>query len=158
MAQMRLLSIVVLIAVSILVVGAELCFAEFGNATLVGRITFHGAIPPPLQHKVNQDSEVCGKTVTVQPLIVHQSTDGLRDAVVSIEGIKEPGLRTVDKMVIVTNKDCAFKPRIQAVTVGQMLDLRNDDLVLHNTHIRKKTNFIKCCSGGRWKRYYSTCQ
>ena len=54
--------------------------------------------------------------------------------------------------VILTNKDCAFKPRVDTITVGQTLILRNDDPMLHNTHIRNgKRTFVNVAQvvGGR---------
>ena len=65
----------------------QISVAEQGGAILVGRITFNGEVPPSRIMKVIRDWEFCGATVTVQPLTVHQSSHGVQNAVVSIEGM-----------------------------------------------------------------------
>jgi hypothetical protein len=62
------------------------------------------------------------------------SGGALRSAVVFIENIdrgKAPDLARVPQ---IDNRGCQFVPRVQALTVGQTLEIVNSDPILHNTH------------------------
>ncbi len=150
--RMRCFTATVSLSCVLIAANAVVCLAEPPGSTVTGRVMFHGAVPPPQQLDVKRDPEICGTTVSVQPLVVDGSSRGLRDAVVSIEGPKKPDLHGADGMVFLTNKDCAFQPRIGTIAVGKVLELRNDDPMLHNTHIRMgKRTFVNVAQvvGGR---------
>ena len=36
----------------------------------------------------------------------------------------------------ITNRNCAFVPQVGATTLGSVLEVRSEDPILHNTHIR----------------------
>ena len=112
--------------------------AAQGDAILVGHITFNGEIPPPHVIEVNRDWEFCGDTVTIQPLIVDRSSHGVQNAVVSVEGMQAQriGKNNPPPDLTITNRHCAFIPRISATRLGAALDIRSEDLVLHNTQLR----------------------
>ncbi len=140
---MRLLSTAVIIVSSIMAFWVSPSFGDSVGSTIVGRVTFHGSIPPAQQLNVNKDHDICGLTVTVQPLIVDESTHGVRDVVINVEGIESPTVERDSGVEDLTNKGCAFIPRIGVVRVGQILNLRNEDPMLHNTHIRMgKRTFV----------------
>lgn len=108
------------------------------GASVVGLVTFQGTVPLPLKVAVTRDREFCGATVTVQPLFVGGPLSGLRNAVVSLERLDvHQAPEAPQKVVIpITNLGCAFTPHVRAVTVGSVLEIRNEDPILHNTHIR----------------------
>ena len=59
---------------------------------------------------------------------------GVRYAVVMIEGITK-GKAIPKENVVVDNKKCAFHPHAQVGVEGQTLVVRNNDPMLHNTHM-----------------------
>lgn len=105
------------------------------GAILVGRVVFRGTVPAPEVVTVTRDPKICGGTRTIQPLVVHPSTGGLQDAVVSIEGGHTFPHTDTTATIAITNTHCAFSPHVETVRVGSALDVRNDDPVLHNTHL-----------------------
>lgn len=116
----------------------QISLADPGGAILVGHITFNGEIPPPRVIRVNRDWEFCGDTITVQPVTVHSSSHGVPNAVVSVEGVQGQHIdeSKPPTVITLTNRNCAFIPRVSATTLGSVLEVRSEDPILHNTHIR----------------------
>ena len=116
----------------------QLSLADQGGATLVGRITFTGDIPPPRVMRVNRDREFCGNTITIQPVTVQRSSHGVASAIVSVEGVQRQPIdeKKPPTIMTITNRHCAFIPRVSATSLGSILEVRSEDPVLHNTHIR----------------------
>ena len=84
---------------------------------------------------VTRDSAFCGATTAIHTVTVNAKTRGLQGAVVSIDGDTVPMADSPRRPLVLTNTHCAFSPRIVAGEVGQQLEIRNDDPVMHNTHI-----------------------
>lgn len=85
---------------------------------------------PPLQ--VTKSKEVC-KDVPNENLIIgpHQ---GLRNAVVTLEGITRGKAVEKEAQHELDNVKCRFVPRVQAASVGQFVVLKNSDPILHTAH------------------------
>ena len=109
--------------------------AESPTSTLVGRITYAGPIKSGQVVAVTRDSSFCGATTAIHTVTVNAKTRGLQGAVVSIDGDTVPMADSPRRPLVLTNTHCAFSPRIVAGEVGQQLEIRNDDPVMHNTHI-----------------------
>ncbi|MEC4674815.1 MAG: carboxypeptidase regulatory-like domain-containing protein [Nitrospirota bacterium] len=122
------------------------------RGTLKGRVIFLGAVSPAKKLVVKRDPNICGKTITYQPLLVDEASRGMRYVVLSLEGIDYPRPQDSEEMVTFANKDCSFQPRVQGAMLGQLLQLINKDPMLHNTHIRlEKRTFVNVAQvvGGR---------
>jgi plastocyanin len=135
-------SMKVSLALSILFVilsGGNSLWAEAPAGSLVGRIVFSGAYPPDQIVEITRDVSVCGKTATTRTTILHRETKGLAGAVVSVDGIPLPMTESLPPPVVIANSHCSFSPRIVAGQVGQQLILRNDDPIMHNTHLTLET-------------------
>jgi hypothetical protein len=101
---------------------------------------------------VTRDPETCGTTQLIQPVKVDASTKGLQGAVVSVEGERGAEGAATPDVALVTNQNCAFANRILATRTGAMLEIRNADPVMHNTHVRvDKRTFLNVAlvAGGR---------
>jgi hypothetical protein len=61
---------------------------------------------------------------------------GLRYAVVTILGVRGGRKPERDTSVVLDNRGCRFEPHVQVAEVGQWLDLRNSDPILHNADAR----------------------
>lgn len=108
--------------------------AQPSGATIVGTVVFQGTVPGPKTIAVTRDPEVCGSTLTVQPLTVEQETHGVQHVVVSLadDGLTgEPGTAVAG----ITNSKCRFQPRISVGQLGGTIEIGNHDPVIHNTHI-----------------------
>jgi plastocyanin len=119
--------------------GGNSLWAEAPAGSLVGRIVFSGAYPPDQIVEITRDVLVCGKTATTQTIVLHRETNGLAGAIVSVDGIPIPMTEPLPPPVVIANNHCSFSPRIVAGQVGQQLVLRNDDPILHNTHLTLET-------------------
>ena len=108
------------------------------GATIVGRVIFRGTVPPPEVIPVTRNPETCGESQSIQPMIVDPVSHGVKDTVVSLALHDESVMPTTDApstISTITNRTCAFHPRIGIAKTGDFLETRNDDPVMHNTHI-----------------------
>lgn len=108
------------------------------GATIVGRVIFRGAVPPPQVVEVTRNPETCGASQSIQPMIVDPASGGVKDTVVSLvlqDRLVKPATEQPSAIPTVTNRTCAFHPRIGVAKAGDLLETRNEDPVMHNTHI-----------------------
>jgi len=119
--------------------GREPIWAEAPSGSLVGRIVFSGESTPDQIVEITRDSSFCGKTATIRTVAVNRETGGLEGAVVSIDAIAVPTTDSPLPPVMIANSHCTFSPPIVLGRVGQQLEVRNDDPVMHNTHLKMET-------------------
>ncbi len=105
------------------------------DGSITGQVIFEGKAPPPATLPVHKNKKVCGESTPDESLLI-DAQRGLKNVVVVLEGVhagkESPALPT-----LLDNKNCAFVPRVQTMTVGQTLELRNSDFILHNVHARQ---------------------
>ncbi len=107
------------------------------KALVKGRVVFHGVLPADKIQLVKADENVCGKEARIQTVHINASTLGLRSVVVSV---KNPPSFPVDadhSTWRLANANCRFAPRVGAARLGNILEIHNNDPILHNTHIKK---------------------
>jgi hypothetical protein len=104
------------------------------SATLTGTVRLAGAAPsrPPLP--VYKRHQVCGESVPDERLVVGAG-GGIRYAVVTVEGVRGRKPER-DVTLVLDNRLCRFEPHVQTAEVGQWLELRNSDPILHNADAR----------------------
>jgi plastocyanin len=97
-----------------------------------GAVKIEGKIPalPPLQ--ISKYKEVC-KDVPNETLIVGPG-QGLRYAVVTLEGITKGKAVERESLHELDNVKCRFVPHVQVASVGQFIVLKNTDPILHTAH------------------------
>jgi plastocyanin len=102
------------------------------GATIRGAVKVQGQLPklPPLQ--ISKYKEVC-RDVPNETLIVGPS-QGLRYAVVTLEGIAKGKAVEREVQHELDNVKCRFAPHVQAASVGQFVLLKNTDPILHTAH------------------------
>ena len=102
------------------------------GATVRGTVRVEGKLPklPPLQ--ITKYKEIC-KDVPNESLIVGPG-QALRYAVVTLEGITRGKAVERETVHELDNVKCRFSPRVQAVSVGQFVILKNSDPILHTAH------------------------
>ena len=106
---------------------------ERGGA-IAGRVVFDGEAPQPSFLPVHKNRAVCGECAPNESLLVGPD-GGVKNVVVVLNGIAA-GKSPSTTPAVLDNKDCAFVPRVQTLTVGQALELRNSDPILHDAHAR----------------------
>ncbi len=102
------------------------------GGTISGFVRIQGKIPklPPLE--VLKAEEVC-KDVPNESLVVGPY-QGLRYAVVTLEGISRGKAVEREATHELDNLRCRFVPHVQAASVGQFLVIKNGDPILHTAH------------------------
>ena len=106
--------------------------------TLEGAVHYIGPKPLSTIMKVVKDQDHCGTEISVQTINLHDDLGALSNAVVSVEGIeavKFEGENVEDEPSVI-NLQCAFSPRIATARLGQKIEVRNQDSILHNAHIK----------------------
>lgn len=100
--------------------------------SIEGRVTFEGEVSKPPMLPVSKDTQVCGKVVTPEQLIIG-SESGVANAVIFLEDIRR-GREPAESEILLDQKACVYKPHVQATTIGSTLVLKNSDPVLHSVH------------------------
>jgi plastocyanin len=103
------------------------------NGSVEGIVKLAGKPPALPPHAVVKDSAVCGASKSNEAVVV--GVDGaLRNVVVSLRLPKPASPPPPTAGAVIDQVGCAYKPHVQAVTVGTSLTLVNSDRVLHNVH------------------------
>jgi hypothetical protein len=119
----------VLAAAAMLVSGAA-----FAAGSISGTVAWAGA-PIKAEKLKRQSDPVCAKKEFADETIL-LSKDGksLANVVVRISKNAPAGAKVPTAPVIVEQKDCMYRPRVQGAVEGQKIEIRNDDATLHNVH------------------------
>lgn len=101
------------------------------GATILGIVRIAGDAPGLKSHEVFKHREWCGATVPNESLVLGPG-QGVRYAVVTIEGITRGKAVERDAVNVLDNRRCRFVPHVLTASVGQWLLLTNSDPILHN--------------------------
>src|SRR5882724_97976 len=111
-------------------------------ATLTGTVKFEGVAPKMSEIKMSADpycqSQHSGAAATDQDVVVGPAGE-LSNVFVYIKDIKG-NFPAPSTHVTIDQKGCQYSPHVNAVMVGQPLDIRNDDNTLHNIHALPTVN------------------
>jgi hypothetical protein len=102
-------------------------------ATLSGFLRYAGKVNPPARLKLSGDCDYCRKFDLRSEELLISSGGGLRNGVISLEGMKQGKELSTDVPTLAENR-CTFTPHVLSVTVGQKLRLLNQDPVLNTFH------------------------
>jgi plastocyanin len=106
------------------------------TGTVAGRITFAGQPPGNPVIRMGMDPKCAdmnrGKQVIQEQAMV--AADGsIQNVFVRLEGMF-PQSPVPTSPVVIDQRSCVYGPRVVGVRVGQRLQIRNDDNLLHNVH------------------------
>jgi plastocyanin len=106
--------------------------AVVGGGRIDGKVTFQGAVP--IKKIIpTKDKEVCGGPRD-EPQLVVGADKGVQDVVVYLKEVaKGKAWGPADKVPVLDQEKCQFRPSVQVVRAGK-IDILNSDPVLHNTH------------------------
>lgn len=88
---------------------------------------------PDLELKITKDNETCDKGPKVAGAVL-VAGGKVQNAVVMLEDIKA-GKPLQNGSPVVDNVHCSFVPRVSVAYVGDELQAKNSDPVMHNTHL-----------------------
>lgn len=114
--------------------------AVTGTASITGRISFEGAVPPAEKVKVTADP----KCVKIHPngiekLPLKVKDGGLADVVIYVKNISA-SYPAPSNAVVLDQSGCNYTPHVLAMMAGQTLTIKNSDDTLHNVHPRPTVN------------------
>lgn len=101
------------------------------GGTITGSVRVGGEVTPLPPQPVYKHREECGETVVDERLVVNDGK--LQNVVVTLVGI-ERGKPLPTTPAVLGNRRCAFVPHVLAASVGQTLELVNEDPFLHDAH------------------------
>jgi hypothetical protein len=119
-----------------LVLASGLAFA----GTIEGTVSFSGT--PPKPQKLNRKSDpVCAKKdFNDESILLSKSGKELQNVLVRVKSTPAGKAPTED--VLVGQKDCMYRPRVQGAVEGQKIKVQNDDPTLHNVHTYEGTKTL----------------
>jgi plastocyanin len=123
----------------------------------VGTVRVTGEFAPLPPQPVFKEKEYCSTTVPDERLIV-DSAGRVAGAVVHLEGLEAGKPVPRGEPVRLDNRKCAFVPHVVAASVGQTLEMHNEDPFLHDAHAIRgsDTLFNLAIPKGRTVRYRLT--
>jgi plastocyanin len=130
----------------------ETAVADGGRVVGTVRAVGEAASLPP--QPVYKEKEFCGSNVTDERLVV--GAGGLlTSAVVHIEGVATGKPVPKTEPARLDNRKCAFVPHVVAASVGQTLEMHNEDPFLHDAHavLGAETLFNLALPKGRTVRH-----
>jgi len=115
--------------------------AADGGGTITGTVKFSGTPPPPTPINFGAEQQCALAHGTTPPMIenlVINSNGTVRDVLIYVTG-EVPGQYAAPTEPLVFHQHgCIFVPHVGAVMVGQPVEVRNDDSVLHNVRAQSK--------------------
>jgi plastocyanin len=130
----------------------ETAVADGGRIVATVRVV--GEIVPLPAQPVYKEKEFCGITVTDERLVV-DAAGHLANAVVHVQGIEAGKPVPKAEPIRFDNRKCAFVPHVAAGSVGQTVEMRNEDPFLHDAHalLGPETLFNLAIPKGRTVRH-----
>ncbi len=97
-----------------------------------GHIVLEGDFPGPAGLPVTKHRSICGEFKPSEDFVVSRN-QGLANVVVTVEGVAGP-YREPRGFAVLDNLECVFVPHVQVVRLGEVLEIRNSDRVIHTAH------------------------
>lgn len=104
------------------------------GGSVIGSVRFLETPPKPERLIVDTNADVCGLRKFSQDFIVSTVTKGLKNVVLTVIGVPAPATVRPAGNAAIHQKQCEYEPHVQTAVVGQKLEIRNHDDVLHNIH------------------------
>jgi len=118
-------------------------FSFSQNATVKGVVKFVGEAPKPrlISMKADRQCDAIhgGKSVTAEDFVVNPNGTLKWVFVYVKEGVKGK-YNPPSEPVVLDQQGCWYQPRVFGIMVGQKLEIRNSDPLLHNVHATPKKN------------------
>jgi plastocyanin len=112
--------------------------APQGKGNISGEVTLTGT-PPVMQPLKRGADPVCAKTpMNDESAIVHDGR--VENVVVRVKNA--PDAPTPAAPVVLEQKDCMYRPRVQGAIQGQQVIVKNEDGTLHNVHSYEGTKTL----------------
>ena len=111
------------------------------GGTITGTVKYSGAPPPPMPINFGAEQQcalVHGTTPPNIETIVINSNGTVRDVLVYVTGEVPGQYAAPTEPLVFEQRGCVFVPHVGAVMVGQPVEVRNGDPILHNVRAQSK--------------------
>jgi plastocyanin len=108
--------------------------------SIVGEVTYEGALPQPAPLDVSKDRAVCGAHPIYDQSLVVGKNDGIANVVVTLPDIEKGVPMSPATDVIFDQIGCEYNPHVVAFPAGSTVDVINSDGILHNIHTDSTVN------------------
>jgi len=111
--------------------------AAASGGMVSGVVRFEAEYPKAERVRVTTDNAVCGTHKNKEAFLVSPGNKGLKNVLVTIEGVKEGRRATPTAAVTVEQDGCSYVPHFQVAQLGAeglSLKVGNKDATLHNIH------------------------
>jgi len=106
------------------------------TGVIEGRVRLAGPAPANPIIRMGADprcsQQYAGKRA-VQELVIRSADGGLVNAFVDLQG-KFPPAKPIAEPVTLDQRGCLYAPRVLGMQIGQTLEIKNSDALLHNVH------------------------
>jgi plastocyanin len=102
------------------------------GGSIRGAVRVEGKLQKPAPLQVSKFKNIC-RDVSNESLVVGPE-QGLRYAVITLEGISKGKAVEREAVHELDNAACRFVPHVQTASVGQFLLIKNSDPILHTAH------------------------
>lgn len=93
------------------------------------------AVALPTLIENSTDPDLCGKTHSLEDLVVSQTSRGVRHVIIALTDVPRSAVPPRDRAeLVLDNRDCRFVPHASVVRVGDVIRATNSDTVAHNAH------------------------
>lgn len=134
----RQLGVVSVTALALVVAVAAISAGQgTGRGAIKGRVRIAGKIPGNPIIRMRADpmcSKIYGGTRTVQEMFAATIEGHLANVFVVVEGAFPQAPTAPSTPVVIDQQACLYVPRMVGVRVGQLLEVKNSDDLLHNIH------------------------
>jgi hypothetical protein len=115
--------------------------APAGGASITGKVSFEGTVPPAEKVKLNADPK-CAEMHKdgMERQAIHVKEGGLADVLVYVKSPVSGTYPAPAEPVTLDQKGCDYSPHMVVMQAGQGLKIRNSDDTLHNIHPRPTAN------------------
>ncbi len=127
-----------LVALGLLTGRSEPVAAQVATGTIRGHVRLEGPAPANPIIRMGADPRCAAAARTqgarpVQQLVLRAADGGLANAFVDVQG-SFPATPVPTTPVQINQQGCVFAPRVIGARAGQMLQVRNGDMTVHNVH------------------------
>jgi hypothetical protein len=114
----------------------QIAAAPAGVGRIKGHVRLSGKLPGNSVIRMGMDpmcAQINRGTQVVQETVVAAVDGSLANVFVDVQG-KFPQTQVPAEPVTLDQRGCIYRPRVLCARVGQTLQIRNDDALLHNMH------------------------
>lgn len=122
-------------------------------ATLRGRVVFEGKRPERAALSLTAECRAHGEAVFDESMVVNDDGSVRNVLVHVVAGLEGRKFSPPADAAILDQKGCVYLPHVLAVRVGQTIEIRNSDGILHNVKCvaRRNEGFNRAMPGGQGK-------